>query len=171
VKPRISLALRNWIGFDEPRSGWVSLALSSAAILALVLGILVLAVPDYFQNRHCTADGTCYLLPPPVDSRIFLSIGLVILFLAPCLSVAGWRLGNRHWDSTDSTDDPGWTVMKSRGPRPEEVARGRRVHMISLAPDGRTLGKLGVVISILLVLVAVGFYLFLREVFNHLVVY
>jgi hypothetical protein len=32
-------------------------------------------------------------------------------------------------------------------------------------------GKLGVVLSILLVLVAAGIYLFLREVFNHLVVY
>jgi hypothetical protein len=61
--------------------------------------------------------------------------------------------------------------MKSRGSRPEEVARGRGVHMVSLAPDGRTVGKLGVVLSILILLVGAGIYLFLREVLNHLVVY
>jgi len=160
--------LRNWIGFDEPRSGWASLALSSAAILALVLGILVLTGADYAQNRYCTADGTCYVIPPPIDPRVYIYIGLVILLLAPCLSVAGRRLGNRHYESTDSTDDPGWTAMNARRSRPDEVAPRRGVHTISLVPDGRTVGKLGVVLSILLVLVAVGIYLFVREVFNHI---
>jgi hypothetical protein len=58
--------------------------------------------------------------------------------------------------------------MNARGSRPDEVARRRRVHTISLVPDGRTVGKLGVVLSILLVLLAVGIYLFVREVFNHI---
>jgi hypothetical protein len=160
--------LRNWIGFDEPRSGWASLALSSAAILALVLGILVLTGADYAQNRHCTAGGTCYVIPPPIDPRVYIYIGLAILLSAPCLAIAGWRLGNRHYESTDPTDDPGWTAMNARGSGPDEVARRRGVHTISLVPDGRTVGKLGLVLSILLVLLAVGIYLFFREVFNHI---
>jgi len=104
------------------------------------------------RDSHCTADGTCYVIPPPIDPRVYIYIGLVILLLAPCLSIAGWTLGNRHWDSTASTDDP----------------RRLGMHTISLVPDGRTVGKLGVVLSIALVLLAAGIYLFFREVFNHI---
>lgn len=164
--------MRTWIGFDEPRSGWTSLALSCGAILALVLGLILLgAGPLYVQNRWCAPDGTCYVpqFPPPVDPRVY--VGLVVLLLAPCLSVAGWRLGNRHDESTGSTADRGWTAMKSVNSTPEEVARTRGVHTLSLAPDGRTVGKVGIILSILLVLAALGIYLFLREVFNHIVVY
>jgi hypothetical protein len=61
--------------------------------------------------------------------------------------------------------------MKSRGSRPEEAKRGQGRHMISLVPDGRTVGKVGVSAWILLVLVTVGIYLYFREVFNHLVIF
>jgi hypothetical protein len=146
----MSLVLRILIGFDEPRSGWTSLALSCSAILALVLGLILLgAGPFYVQNRWCAPDGTCYVpqFPPPIDPHIY--VGLGVLLSAPCLSVAGWRLGNRHDES-------------------EEVARTRGVHSLSLVPDGRTVGKLGIILSILVVLAALGAFLYAREALKHI---
>ena len=59
VRPSMSV-LKKWIGFDEPASGWTSLALSSAGILALGLGVTLFTrgIPGSCRG----SDGACLYL-------------------------------------------------------------------------------------------------------------
>jgi hypothetical protein len=125
--------LKRWIGFDEPGSGWTSLAFSCGGILALLLGVNLFAagIPGSCRDP----GGACLYLAGFYLSPL-AAIGLIVyIVVAPFLFIAGWRIGIRNSESSDSD---------------------HHNHVISLVPDGRTLGKIGLVIAALLVLAAVG---------------
>jgi len=132
VRPSMSV-LKKWIGFDEPASGWTSLALSSAGILALGLGVTLFTrgIPGSCRG----SDGACLYLAGVYLSPV-AAIGLIVfIVLAPFLFITGWRIGSRYTESSDSDHSH---------------------HVISLVPDGRTLGMIGLVTAALLVLAAAG---------------
>jgi hypothetical protein len=81
------------------------------------------------------SQGSCVYLAGAYISPL-AGIGLfVYIALAPLLFITGWRIGGRNSESSDSV---------------------HHRHVISLVPDGRTLGKIGLVVAALLVLAAVS---------------
>jgi hypothetical protein len=136
--------LKRWIGFDEPGSGWTSLALSCGGILALVLGVSLFSagIPG---SCSYGGGGCLYLAGAYLDPLSYIGL-LVYTILAPFLFIAGWRIGGRNSESSHSDHN---------------------LHVISLVPDGRMLGQIGLVIAALTVLSAVGLWIVVGYGMGH----
>jgi hypothetical protein len=125
--------MKRWIGFDEPGSGWTSLAVSCGGILGLLLGVSLFAAGIPGSCRD--SGGACLYLAGVYLSPL-AAIGLIVyIVVAPFLFIAGWRIGIRNSESSDSD---------------------HHNHVLSLVPDGRTVAKVGLVIAALLVLAVLG---------------
>jgi hypothetical protein len=143
LKVRIVLA--------QPKSGWISFALSCAGILVGLLGLtLILAALSRDQ-----------------DPRTY--IGVLGVLLAPGLLIAGWRIGNRRLGPPEPIADPGWGLGKAT-PSKSDPDQGiwPRVLTISLPPDGRTVGKVGLGFIALLVAAFVALDVILTIAFRNL---
>lgn len=88
-----------------------------------------------------------------LNSDRSVPVGVAVLAAALGLSVAGWGIGNRHHESAE--------------PSTEEA----RDSFIALVPDGRTVGKVGVLLVVVTLASGVVGWFLLVAAFSHLVIY
>jgi hypothetical protein len=150
------------IGIDAEHSptGWIGLALSAGGIVLFVLAAVFLWIgANRPPQGNCTFDAngsTCTYAQYPGLPDPLVFIGLVGLVIAPCLSVAGWKIGNRR---------AGLEVSASEGAqdRPDRAPLGQAIAWVLTGPapggwkiDGPSVGKAGLIFMALVVLAAAG---------------
>jgi len=132
----------------EPRGGWASLALSVGGLLAFVVGL------GYVWAAFNTSSG---------GDLGFAFMGLI---LAPCLSVAGWVVGNRNASrpaGTRSTFWEGGDPPSHTGKQYDDAGDGvghKASGNSSPLVDGRAVGRAVLILTLLPGLAALGIWIF-----------
>jgi hypothetical protein len=100
---------------------------------------------------------------PLSGSNLILASQLLIA--APCLLIAGWVVGNRHASHPARPRSGFWEgadLPRNHGQPPDQIADAegdRPMHSASPMLDGRYLGKVALVLSLLPALAALGFWI------------